>query len=346
MRWSIPTGLLVLVAAFPSAGAAQSRDIAFPRESPRGTASVDVGFTRIGIDYGRPAVRGRPIWGELVPWDSVWRAGANENTILDVSSPVTIGGTTIPAGRYGLHLIPTRSDWTIIVSREANNWGSFSYKPSEDALRARTTPRAGLMTERLEYTFDDVTDSSAVLTLRWEKLAVPIPIAVNARQVVEDSIRSQLRGVPQFFGQGWAQAARWALANGRLDEAAEWSREAVARQPSYQSLHTRALVLEKQGDSAGAAAAQAEAIAVANEADVNAWGYELLGQKKVDQAIKVFSKNVSDYPRSWNTYDSLAEAYAVKGDRKRAREYYGKALAMVGDPGQQQRIRTAISGLQ
>lgn len=346
MRWSVPTGLLVLVAAFPLAGAAQSRDIAFPRESPRGTASVDVGFSRIAIDYGRPAVRGRPVWGELVPWDYVWRAGANENTILDVSSPVTIGGTTVPAGRYGLHMIPARGDWTVILSREANNWGSFSYRASEDALRFRTTPRQGEMTERLQYTFDDVTDSTVVLTLRWERLAIPVPIRVDTRQVVLDSVRSQLRGVPQFFGQGWAQAARYALANGQLDLAAEWSREAVARQPSYQTLHTRALVLERQGDSAAAASAQAEALALATEADVNAWGYELLGQKKVDQAIGVLAKNVKDYPKSWNTYDSLAEAYAVKGDRKRAREYYGKALAMVGDPAQQQRIRTALASLQ
>jgi hypothetical protein len=346
MRWPVRVLLPILIGGFPIVTSAQSRDIVFPAGSPRGGASADVGFTRVSVDYGRPAVRGRTVWGELVPWDSVWRAGANENTVLAFSSPVIVGGTTIPAGRYGLHMIPTKGPWTIILSREANNWGSFSYRQDEDAVRFRASPRPSEMTERLQYTMDDVTDSSMVLTLRWEKLAVPIPLAINTRQVVADSIQSQLRALPQFFPQAWSQAARWALVNDRVDQAGEWADKAIALQPNYQSLRVKSMVLARQGNTAAADSLQARALAVATEADVNAWGYELLGQKKVDQAIGVFARNVKDYPRSWNTYDSLAEAYANKGDRKLARANYEKALAMVGDEVQKQRIRGALTSLQ
>jgi hypothetical protein len=347
MRWSSRWSLALLLAlgAGTHSLTAQSRDIAFPAESPRGHTSTHVGFTEVSLDYGRPAVRGRKVWGALVPWDSVWRAGANENTVIAFTTPVTVGGTTLPAGRYGLHMIPTAAAWTIILSRQANAWGSFTYQQSEDAVRVSTTPRPAEMTERLVYTLDDVTDSTVTATLRWEKLAVPLPISVNTTQVVEDSITSQLRGLPQFFAQGWNQAARWALRHNRVEEAAAWADSAVARQANYQSLRTKALLQERRGDQAGADATLAQALAVATEADINDYGYELLGRKKTDEAITVFIKNTKDYPRSWNTYDSLGEAYAVKGDKKLAQANYRKALAMVGDEAQQRRIKAALAAL-
>ena len=109
-----------------------------PQVSPHARVMQTIGLTDITIDYHRPAVNGRPLWGALVPYDQVWRAGANENTTFEVSTEVTINDRTLPAGRYGLHMIPTTGAWTVIFSSMADAWGSFSYDEREDALAVLT----------------------------------------------------------------------------------------------------------------------------------------------------------------------------------------------------------------
>ena len=108
----------------------------------------------------------RKVWGELVPYGEVWRAGANENTVLEVSSPVRVGGKDLPAGRYGLHMLPTNEDWTIILSNQADAWGSFSYDQKEDAVRFTAVPVEAPMQENLAYTLEDPGTGSATVTLR------------------------------------------------------------------------------------------------------------------------------------------------------------------------------------
>jgi len=244
-------------------------------------------------------------------------------------------------------MIPARGDWTIILSRQANAWGSFSYDPKEDALRFPATPAVGGMHERLAYTFDDPTDSSVVLTLRWEKLAVPITIGIDSKAVVVDSLREQLRGLGRFFWQPWSQAAAWCAANGtNLEEAAAWAERSIALNENFTNLRVKAALLGQRGDEAGAAAAAQRSLAIATEAEVNTYGYLLMGQGKVDSALVIFRKNVKDHPKSWNTYDSLAEAYAKKGEKKLAIENYSKALAMATDPAQKQRITGALASLR
>ena len=326
---------------------AQAPLLVLPKQSPRASVTQTVGLTTISITYDRPAVDGRQIWGKLVPFDRVWRAGANENTVIAFSSPVKIGGRSVEPGRYGLHAIPTRSDWTIILSREANAWGSFSYDPKEDALRFTATPVPGDMHERLSYTFDDPTERGVVATLRWEKLAVPLPIEVDSKAVVTDSLREQLRGLGRFFWQPWSQAAAWCAANGvNLEEATTWVDQSIAINENFTNLRVKAALLGQRGDEAGARAAAQQSLALATEADMNTYGYLLMGQGKVDSAIVVFRKNVKDHPKSWNTYDSLAEAYAVKGDTKLAVENYSKALSMTRDPNQKKRIEAVLAGLR
>jgi tetratricopeptide (TPR) repeat protein len=346
-RNSSVAGLLLLLIA-PAAAVSQGPPIlTVPKESPRATASQTVGLTEISLTYDRPAVKGRKIWGGLVPYDSVWRAGANQNTVLASNSAFTIGGTRLPAGRYGLHVIPNPTAWTIIVSRQADAWGSFSYDAKEDVARFSATPRTADFIERLQYTFEDPTDSSVNLTLHWEKLAVQYPIIVATRQVVLDSLRQQLRGLPRFFGASWGEAARWALThNTGLDLAEAWADTAVRLAPTFGHMQLKAALMERRGDAAGADALRQKALAVANEAEVNIYGYQLLGQGKTDQAIEIFRKNVRDYPRSWNTYDSLGEALGKKGDKKQALANYQKALDMVTDEQQKTRIRGAMAALK
>ena len=340
-------GALLATPLAPAVLSAQAPPLVLPKQSPRASLSQTVGLTTFTLTYDRPSVNGREIWGALVPYDSVWRAGANENTVLEVTSPVRIGGKSLDAGRFGLHMIPARGDWTIILSRQANAWGSFSYDPKEDALRFPATPAVGGMHERLAYTFDDPTDSSVVLTLRWEKLAVPITIGIDSKAVVVDSLREQLRGLGRFFWQPWSQAAAWCAANGtNLEEAAAWAERSIALNENFTNLRVKAALLGQRGDEAGAAAAAQRSLAIATEAEVNTYGYLLMGQGKVDSALVIFRKNVKDHPKSWNTYDSLAEAYAKKGEKKLAIENYSKALAMATDPAQKQRITAALASLR
>lgn len=336
-----------LACTLPVALAAQVPTLALPKASQRATVTQTVGLTTISLTYDRPAVNNREIWGKLVPYDSVWRAGANENTVIAFSSPVRVGGKELPAGRYGVHMIPTAGDWTIILSSQADAWGSFSYDPKEDVVRLTAVPVEAPFQESLGYTLDDPGTGSVTPTLRWEKLAVPFPVEVDYKQVVVDSLRQQLRGLGRFFWQPWAQAAAWCAGNDvNLAEASNWAQQSIAINENFTNLRLKATLLEKLGDPANAGSLRRRAFELATEPDMNTYGYQLLGEGKVDSAIVVFQKNAKDFPRSWNVYDSLAEAYALKGDKRRARELYGRALAMTKDPAQQQRISGILAGLK
>ena len=317
-----------------------------PRESQGASVSQTIGLTRIGVTYHRPAVKGRKVWGTLVPFDSVWRAGANENTILTVTSPFQVGGTRLAAGSYGMHLIPSATTWTMILSREANAWGSFSYSAAEDALRFQVTPGTADFQEHLQYTFEDPTDSTVSLTLHWEKLAGTFSIAIPTNQVVLDSIARQLRDIPYFFGDSWAEAARWAFRHEELAAAGPWADSALKRQVSFRNQQLKAAILERRGDAAGAESLRQESMALATEPDINALGYQALTAGKTEEALRLFLRNTRDYPKSWNVWDSLAEAYARKGDRRQAMANYQKALDMVKDETQKARIRGAIATLK
>ena len=136
------------------------------------------------------------------------------------------------------------------------------------------------------------------------------------------------------------------LTNADLGQALKWADLSITTQKTFANLRTKAAILEKQGDTKQAEELRAEALKIANEADMNVYGYALLGQKKTDEAIVVFRKNVKDHPDSWNTYDSLGEALAAKGDKKAAMESYNKALSMTSDPVQKKRINEILTKLK
>ena len=144
--------------------------------------------TDITIEYSRPGVKGRKIWGELVPYGLApgnkysndkpfpWRTGANENTTIEFSKDVLIEGNKLPAGKYGIHMIPSEKDWTIIFSKNSEGWGSFAYNQEEDALRVTVTPVEAPHKEWLMFGFKDLAGTSATACLHWEKLMVPFKI--------------------------------------------------------------------------------------------------------------------------------------------------------------------------
>jgi len=340
-----PFALALLVAA--PALLAQAPALTFPEVSPRAQVSQKVGLTDMEVTYSRPAVKGRKVWDGLVPYGKVWRAGANENTVVAFSTPVSLGGVTLPAGRYGLHMLPTATTWTVIFSSQSRGWGSYGYDPKEDVVRLQVTPSLTEPTESLAYTFDDPGENGVILSLRWGKRGVPRRVNVVTKQVVVANLRNQLRWLHQFFPEGWSGAAGWCLHNDvNLEEARTWVDRSLAIKETFTGLRIKASLLEKKGDAQGAATLRAKALALATEGEVNQLGYMLLAQDKVDEAIGLFEQNVKAHPDSWNVYDSLAEALTHRGDKAQARANYQKALERVKRQDQRARIQAELDKLR
>jgi len=340
--------LLFLAAAMVAASAATlaQTPLTLPQASPPATVSQTIGLTEIDITYHRPAVNGRKIWGGLVPYGDVWRAGANENTTIRFSTPVTVDGKKIEAGTYGLHMIPGEKDWTVILSNMSVAWGSFSYDPKEDAARVTATPHPSDFEERLSYRFDNPTETSAEASMHWEKVAVSFKIEADTPKIAVDSLRGQLRGLPRFSWQGWSQAAAYCAQQGvNLPEALTWVDRSIGMNENFQNLRVKAAVLEKTGDAKAAESLRAQALKVANETDLNNYGYQLMSQQKMTEAIAIFQRNTREHPQSWNVWDSLAEGYSNAGDKKAAIDNYTKALKMAPDA-QKERIEKAITRLK
>src|SRR5207244_8677392 len=183
-RKSIPI-CLVLRAALPLVGQQQTApQLRLPRPSQKASLTQTIGLTDVTITYSRPGVKGRPIWGALVPYDKVWRTGANEATTIAFSDDVTINGQALPKGTYSLHTIPGKDEWTIVFNNTANQWGSFSYDPAKDALRVKAKPQAAPFAEWLTYEIPQLTPDQATVTIHWENVAVPFTIGTNTTQKV------------------------------------------------------------------------------------------------------------------------------------------------------------------
>jgi hypothetical protein len=317
-----------------------------PRASQQASVSQRVGLTDITINYHRPGVKGREVWGKLVPYDQIWRAGANENTTISFNTRVKINGKEVPGGKYGLHMIPTEKNWTIILSKDNAAWGSFFYDESHDQMRFTTTPTATDFQEWLSYTVDDVSPNSTTISLRWENLRVPFTIDVDANQIVAESMEVQLTGLAGFGWQGWNQIANYYMLNNLdMNQALAFADRSIGINKNVTNSFTKAIILESLGKSDEAEELKKEAFVNANENDINTLGYQFLFAGKIDNAIEIFKKNVEMYPDSWNVYDSLAECYAAAKDNEHAIEYYTKALENAPE-NQKQRITGTLAGLK
>ncbi len=309
-----------------------------PQVSPKASISQTIGITDVTITYHRPGVKGRVIWGGLVPYGKIWRVGANENTTISFNDPVKVEGNDLAAGTYGVHMIPTEAQWTIIFSKNFTSWGSFFYKESEDALRITVTPQPAEFQEWMGFQFDELTNSSAVASLRWEKLKVPFRIDVDTKGVVLAHARdAYLRGPGSFSWQGYNTVASYCLRNNTdLDEALTWADQSISMNENPTNLATKAGLLGKLGKTAEADAVRERALKVAvTENDVNTVAYMYLTANKTKEAIDLFKKNVKAHPESWRVYDGLAQAYEKNADTRNAVENYRKALSMVKDDEEQ-----------
>src|SRR5262249_40324803 len=199
---------------------AQSAVLDLPRDSQHAQITQKIGITNITINYHRPLVKGRKVFGGLQPYGQVWRAGANENTTIEFSDAVAVEGAPLAAGTYGLHMIPREQERTGIFSQAPGSSGSLTYDQKEAALRVAVNPKASEFHEALTYDFDDPKPNATTVTLRWDKVAVPFKVEVKTDEIVTASLHKQLRGLAQYTSDGWNDAANYFLTRKtNLDEA-------------------------------------------------------------------------------------------------------------------------------
>jgi tetratricopeptide (TPR) repeat protein len=338
----VTTLIVLLVLFFGSFSYSQTR-LPLPEASQHASVTQQIGLTNITIDYHRPAVNGRTIWGRLVPYNEVWRAGANENTTITFSDPVKIAGKDVPAGSYGIHMIPGENEWIVIINKFAKAWGSFYYKQEEDLMRFNVKPVKADYMEYLNYNFETSEPAKTTVIMHWENLKVPFDIAVDVHEVTVKALSENLRNLNGFFWQPYQQAAMYLINNKtHLDLAQQWVDRSILMNRNFLNLSTKAALLELNGNKAEADKLIEEALPIANEAEINTYGYTLLQAKKIDEAIEIFRLNAERYPDSWNVYDSLAEGYQNKGEMKLAEEYYKIALEKVKDENQKIRITNTL----
>jgi len=304
----------LLAAAWSGVGAAQSLVLDLPRQSQHAQVSQRVGITDITINYHRPLVNNRKVWDGLVPYGQVWRAGANENTTITFNDPVTIEGKTLDKGTYGLFMIPAPDQWTIIFSKNSTSWGAFTYNQAEDALRVTVKPVAAEMHNPLTYDFDDVRPSSAVVTMAWEKVAVPFKVGVDVHEIVEASVKKQIRGLGQYTWEGWDEAANYLLAEKvALDDALNYADKSIEVEDRYDNELTKSKVLAALNRKDDAGAAEKKALALANPLQIHFYARGLQGEKRNDEAYAIFRENAKKHPDQWFVHSGLARIYCSQG---------------------------------
>jgi thioredoxin-like negative regulator of GroEL len=329
-------GLLALVTILGSTGqlGAQQQNVGLdlPLTSPRAEIRQTVGLTEIGVWYHRPAVNERTIWGGLVPYGQVWRAGANENTLVTFSTDVTVEGQQLAAGTYGLHAIPSEEEWVIIFSGDTTAWGSFSYTEDNDVLRVTVKPVEAPFRERMAFRFDELTNDSVALGLHWETLLVPIKVGVDTQEVVLASVRDELKGVAQFSWIGWNQATNYCLQEEiNYEEALEWAERGIQAEKRFETLSTKARLLEKTGETGQAAELMQEALAMGNAGQLHQYARSLVSQERKEEALEVFQRNVHQNSDSWFVELGLARGYSALGDFDKAAENMKIALERAPD---------------
>jgi hypothetical protein len=331
----------LLTAAMSGVSPAQSLVLDLPRQSQRAEVSQRIGITDITINYHRPLVNDRKVWGNLVPYGQVWRAGANENTTITFSDPVQIEGKPLDKGTYGLHMIPNADEWTIIFSKASTSWGAFTYDEKEDALRVTVKPQSTDMHNALTYDFDQLKPDSAVVELEWEKLAVPFKVSVDVHDVVEASLKKQLRNLSQYTWMSWDEAANYFLTEKiALDDALTYANKSIENEDRYDNEDTKAKVLTALNRKDEAAVAQKKALDLASPLQIHIYARQLQAQKRSEEAFAIFRENAKKHPDQWFIHSGLARIYCSQGKFDDAAKEM--KLALAGAPDNQ---KTYVDGL-
>lgn len=254
----MPKRVSVLILISLALAAPLAAQLVLPRPSPKATVTQTVGLTDVTVTYSRPSVRGRAIWGELVPYGQVWRTGANEATTIAFKSDVTIGNEKLAAGTYSLHAIPGKDEWTVIFNSVADQWGSYSYDAAKDTLRVRIKPETGAMQELLTISFPAVSMDGATMAIEWEKVRVAVPFKVDSMKMAYDAAKAAVAKLDDWRTP--YQAANFAYQNkANWQDSMAWVDKSIAIQGNFANLTLKARMLADSGKTS-------EAITVAEQA--------------------------------------------------------------------------------
>ena len=336
-----------------------------------------MGLVEVRVTYNSPDVhdpkgmdRTGHIWGELVPFGlanlnfgnstaenpSPWRAGANENTVFQCSHDILVEGNKLPAGKYGLHMIPGESDWTVIFNREYSAWGSYFYDEKKDVLRVTVRPESSNYTEWLTYGFTDRLLDECTLNLEWENLRLPIHLSVeNIHELYVESLQKELQGQAGFNYLNYVSAVNYCVqVNTHLELALKWAEKAINEpfvgQKNFTTLTTKANVLLAMGRSKEATKIYMNAIDLpdAQVFAIHNLGRQLIQMGDPDLALEIFKANAKRFPDQWPVNVGLMRGYSAKGNYEKALKYAEAALKNVpeGDLLNLENIRSSIQRLK
>ena len=331
----------------------------------KASVSERIGITDVTIHYDRPGVKGREgkIWGQLVHVGfadlgfgsskaAPWRAGANESTVIEFSTPVKIEGRELAAGKYAFFIAYDPAECTLIFSKNITAWGSFFYKENEDALRVKVKPVAlDKSVEWLKYEFMNETENSATIALEWEKLMIPFKVEVDYIKTQLESFRNELQGEKGFIWQPWDQAAQWCLQhNVNLEEALKWTDSSTNNtfpgEKNFRTLSTRAQILDKLGRGSEAEIVMKEAMPLGSMQQIHQYGRQLLQQKKNKEALEVFKMNAVKNPNQFTTLMGLTRGYAANADQKNALKNAKLALPLAPNAQNKTMVEAVIKKLE
>jgi hypothetical protein len=255
MRTAITASAVALTLCCIAAHARAQASPELPQPSLKARTEQRVGITDVSIEYSSPAVKGRKIWGELVPYDKAWRAGANQATKLTVSRDFAFGGVAVPAGTYSLFMIPSKGAWTVMLNK--NLTATQDDRDAKDDVAKITVKPIALpaLRERLRYTFDDTQDGKTTLELEWERVRIALPITIDTAKLITANI-------DKATGEAWRPhfaSASYLHDAGQLDRALALVDKSISIQPTWRGEWLRAQIQHKKGQKAEAMASAGRA---------------------------------------------------------------------------------------
>ena len=304
-------------------------NITYPETSKKASITNTIGITEIKIDYHSPAVRNRVIFGGLVPFGKVWRAGANESTTITFQDDVYIEDQHLNRGTYGVHMIPNIEEWTVIFSKNHTQWGSFYYSEDEDALRINVKPESIPHQEFLKYDFTNIEANKTVLELKWSTLKVAFTISVNEVETTLNVIEDELSTLPRFSWRGNREAALFLwLHDSHLDTALELIERSIDYEKRFENVYLKALIRKTQGDMETYEILMKEAVDLGNENKFLYVVREALGHhnspEKCLQLLDITSKY---FPESYQVNLLRGRVYGWLGKIEDAKMEFIKALS-------------------
>lgn len=330
MKKLITLSLFALFLTFSVQSYAQFEyPVKLPNASQKAKVYQQVGVTDIAVVYHRPLVKGREVFGKMVPYGKVWRTGANENTVIKFSSDVTINGKALAAGKYGFHAIPNKDKWTLIFNKENEAWGSYFYDQGKDALRIDVAPKATTHNELLTYSFTDVTANEATVNLAWDKTMVSFNVKVNTKELAIASLKRQMNSLPYWGWTGLYNAANYTLTNDtHLEDGLTWINRSIQNNKNFTNLMLKSQILEKLNRSEEAKPLVTEAFGMGTLNQINRYAYFKFQAKENAAGIAALKHNIKNNPKNYQSYTAMAWGYTNAGNKKEAMKMYKKALKM------------------